>query len=409
MAMFRAPQIWQPLRSPTSVRLLLIHPASEAGSEIHATLSETKLEDAQRYEAISWTWGSGVVQQPIWLNSQRTLIRENLWRFLWRLRRDSGSDRVLWVDALCINQEDNVEKSGQVAMIGDIFGKADSVLAWVGEHANKSEELCQRLSQRPMLSYWEEETEYIEYEQLIAYDLGITDQEYRVQAWQSFLDRPWFSRTWIVQEVVVAKQLLIHCGDAVVSWDQLPFFPLERGNTVPFDGIILGSKFRNYPQFGAALVRLEDLQRERDRFWHPRAGTDRFTWCGIHYIAMLFNYRQCTDPRDRIYALLTLEFNRYPGEMVIRPDYTLSVEEVFLSVFRQRYKTAWDLVFDQKRDLGEADDVAELATDLVSALGLGSAKDAARLLRENVCEGDDAKIWTAALRSLESSIPKDHA
>jgi hypothetical protein len=77
----------------------------------------------------------------IWLDGSLTLVRQNLWHALNHLRCDKTTDRVLWIDALCINQEDEEERDRQVGFMGELYSNARTVLAWLGcpEQVNPAE------------------------------------------------------------------------------------------------------------------------------------------------------------------------------------------------------------------------------------------------------------------------------
>ena len=187
--------IWSALSSAASTRLLVLH-ATKTGDHdtLDASLREVSLDDESvEYEAISYTWGAEQNQQLILIDREELLIRENLWRFLRRLR--TTDDRQLWVDALSINQNDAQEKSEQVAMIGRIFQRVAGVVAWLGEHTNGSEELFERLRTggTPSLDLQQrsEIGDRADVRELAPPSLTEGEQEARLELWKSFLDRPW--------------------------------------------------------------------------------------------------------------------------------------------------------------------------------------------------------------------------
>ena len=137
--MAMAEGLYAPLRDAFSIRLLTLHPAAK-WQPVVASLSEVTLTDELAYEALSYTWGSSLDEKPITVNDITVSIRHNLWSFLQRVRLEHGP-RVIWVDAICISQTNDSEKSEQVAMIGQIFSNASRTLAWLGEHHSNSEDL----------------------------------------------------------------------------------------------------------------------------------------------------------------------------------------------------------------------------------------------------------------------------
>jgi hypothetical protein len=109
-----------------SIRLAVLH-AAGISSAIRITLATAAFADRPRYEALSYTWGRPDVLKGIELNGVRVDIRENLWDALVNLR-DAREDRVLWIDAICINQADVEERNRQVELMAYIFDLAKKVI-----------------------------------------------------------------------------------------------------------------------------------------------------------------------------------------------------------------------------------------------------------------------------------------
>uniref|UniRef100_A0A4E9DDL1 Heterokaryon incompatibility domain-containing protein n=1 Tax=Gibberella zeae TaxID=5518 RepID=A0A4E9DDL1_GIBZA len=97
---------------------------------LECTFETVHLASAPPYEALSYTWGDEPASVRILLNGKELLVRPNLAYALAALR--TSEPRVLWVDALCINQKDTMERNHQVGMMGGIFRRADRVLVWLG-------------------------------------------------------------------------------------------------------------------------------------------------------------------------------------------------------------------------------------------------------------------------------------
>ena len=222
---------WPNLPSSTSIRLFTLT-AGNLGDPIVGSLSVVDLEDRPAYECVSYTWGDAGEQEELLLNGFPVQIRRHLWEALRRMRL-SIEPRVLWIDAICISQYDLDEKARQVQMIGKIVHHASRVLAWLGEHADGSEAI---------LRGWPPED-------IVTANANISQDSFplsfwtpRFEVWLAFCSRPWFSRTWIIQEVVVAKEVLVFCGEDVGHWTTLFENPMNR---VMRDG--------HFHNFGAVL------------------------------------------------------------------------------------------------------------------------------------------------------------
>jgi hypothetical protein len=113
-----------------SIRLAILQPGVTS-STVRVTLTHAAFADRPRYEALSYTWGSPDLNRGIELNETRVDIRQNLWSALVHLR-DTREARILWIDAICINQADIEERNHQVKLMAYIFARAEEVLVWLG-------------------------------------------------------------------------------------------------------------------------------------------------------------------------------------------------------------------------------------------------------------------------------------
>lgn len=160
-----------------------------------------------QYEALSYVWGQEQCQTPALVNGRPVTITKNLDIAL-RYFRDRSDEKTLWVDAVCINQKDNVEKGPQVQMMGQIYSKAAQVLVWLGPAADGSDELLGRMSQ------------------------GVTEEEISDQTLQSsslaMMGRAWFTRIWVQQEIALAaRDPTMCCGRHELSWAEWCLYTLR--------------------------------------------------------------------------------------------------------------------------------------------------------------------------------------
>jgi Heterokaryon incompatibility protein (HET) len=123
---------YSPLDSNTSeFRLVTIEPG-EFDEPIRGSIHHAFLDDGPSFEALSYVWGDATVKEEIQLHGQPFQITKNLTTAL-RYIRHQDTDRVLWIDAICINQQDIPERSNQVPRMRNIYLSATMVLAWLGE------------------------------------------------------------------------------------------------------------------------------------------------------------------------------------------------------------------------------------------------------------------------------------
>jgi hypothetical protein len=177
-----------PLSQPHTIRLLRILPSKENSSSIRCEIFECALRHSdgstRPYEALSYVWGSERKPQSITIVADKKQdhhfdVTQSLHAVLVHLR-DHDIPRVIWVDAVCINQTDKAEKGHQIPYIAEIYAKASSVLVWLGEakdDSDKALEAIQVVSGSTL--------ELLETLQL------------PVRPITKLLERPWFRRIWV--------------------------------------------------------------------------------------------------------------------------------------------------------------------------------------------------------------------
>jgi hypothetical protein len=161
------------------------------------------------YEALSWSWGSGESDYRVLIRKDNKVERKRCSEGLaWALRylRHEDKDRVIWVDAICIDQDSVEEKNHQVQMMSQIYSYATCVCVWLGLGDKASRTAIHFIK-----------NEILRLEQFDA----LCSDEHNAEKWQSLLllmQRQWFFRRWVVQEIALAKDAVIHCGPDTISW-----------------------------------------------------------------------------------------------------------------------------------------------------------------------------------------------
>ena len=261
------------------------------------------VETAPVYEALSYTWGDSKKERSISCGSESIAITANLATALVHLR-NTDEPRTLWIDQICINQDDVHERNKQVALMHRIYSKAESVVIWLGEEG-PDDGMAFRfvpvlLSYLPPLSAGHGATR----QGLVARQaLPIVGSPAWIALSRVF-SRPYFRRSWIIQEVALARHAVVHCGPYVIDWDLFAAASAYQMGQ-------LASDAENAHDAVAAIMELNRNDNGR----------------GNNLVDALFmSYRfNCTDPRDKIFAMLGLAQG-----LVLQPDYNSSVEDVYL-------------------------------------------------------------------------------
>lgn len=127
---------YAPLNSKNhEIRLLLLAPGN-FHDELHCALIYTNLKTKPVFEALSYCWGSPDNPKPIRLDGHIFRIGVNLESALRHLRYENAQ-RILWIDAVCVNQEDLTERSQQIMLMRDVYESAQNVVVWLGDSENE--------------------------------------------------------------------------------------------------------------------------------------------------------------------------------------------------------------------------------------------------------------------------------
>ncbi|KAI0876050.1 heterokaryon incompatibility protein-domain-containing protein [Hypoxylon argillaceum] len=232
------PFLHEPLPSPRYIRLLSLGSSTDPNAEICCTVFAVDLDNLRGkdpYEALSYVWGSPTGTIPIHCNDKELLVTPNLYDALRRLRRRFSS-RVLWIDAICIDQRQNdrstQERNIQVEMMGEIYREARTVLIWLGVGDKSTPRAFGRIRAIGMAAYCLEKsrldktivklmlslpTYYIYGDRSRGPSTVNAFEEHR-QDVRIILNNPWFLRVWTFQEAAFARRCLVLCGKMRLDW-----------------------------------------------------------------------------------------------------------------------------------------------------------------------------------------------
>jgi hypothetical protein len=367
-------------RERPEIRLLDLHPATGLDRPLQCTLRHAPLESAE-YRALSYVWGDqekdrsvldityktrkgrlkALLHRDRSCNLYRTTIGSSLATALRQLRR-KNEHVSLWVDALCINQDDKQEQSWQVSLMTRIYSKARTVHAWLGPRYDDGPEIVEGIRgafdfiqpfSRTVENVVSNENAWLKHCFTTAHatrdnlkvDAGQLDtwaklsdalrrsieargkKDLFVTAFKALSHLPYFSRIWILQETGRARNLMFHYADRKAGYKSI-FLSLclakaldqSRKTSVP------RSLSENLDtRFLTCLVARTTCNGGNARRLQEVLEMVYLSQSQIH---------QATNPRDRIYALLGLSSE----PQGIKVDYDLSVEEVYMSTTRWLFK-----------------------------------------------------------------------
>ena len=282
--------------SQKRIRLLRILPGRGA-TPIQCNLEAFNLEYAPSYTALSYTWGRPDPDCRIRINGKSIGVRKNLLRFLSEIQKlPQYSGPYYWIDALCINQSDDIERAQQVGMMAEIYNQAQSVLAWLGPAHSESDAAMKALRAMPpktnAAKIWRKTA-----------GSGI-----RRLCW-----RVYWTRLWVLQELALAQSVILMCGKHQVPLSHLTAL-LDNEEGAPSS-----SGFeREHSLQSPARAMISQATEANDRRQMYKAILDTSTL-------------GCSVPHDKVYALLGVV--RF-GHKDLRPDYSVDFVMLLHDVLR---------------------------------------------------------------------------
>jgi hypothetical protein len=284
------------------------------------------------YEALSYVWGMQQDVEPIHILHDGKAIQysvtKNLASALKHLRYNSES-RLLWIDALCINQRDEQEKSRQVSKMDQIFLGASNVCIWLGDPTSDSSAAMEFISQILDFSVHSKSIS----KKVISRSLALS----------KLLARPWFSRRWVVQEMALARKATVHCGTKSILWshfaDAVALFGIIRGQVVkqmsPDEVFELGEI---HAVGAASLVDISSNIYRKDHI----NGQILQRLLNLETLLAKLAMFNVTQAHDAIYATIALGRDSF-NNPAIPVDYSMSAAKLFALVTEIIIKTSGSL------------------------------------------------------------------
>ncbi|KAI0138421.1 heterokaryon incompatibility protein-domain-containing protein [Pestalotiopsis sp. NC0098] len=280
-----------PLPSKSAFRLLRLDPGKfEETVRCHVELSD--LGPGPAFNAISYTWadesGDDRKLAEILLDGKPFKVTRNCDLALRRVRQ-RGYAAPVWIDAICIDQSNDMERGHQVKLMPQIYEQATKVLMYIGEHDNNSRELFERFEIFLIAVNKSEGSKKISH----------SDGE---AIWKALKERNYFSRLWILQEIALARQAEVLCGESSLEWKHI----IDHGLGKYRIQTSLKDSVLGFNRSNVALPDQELFVLDRGR------------------------HALCKDPRDKVYGLLGLLPHRRIGP--IGADYSVSVQQLYTSL-----------------------------------------------------------------------------
>ena len=314
--------VYRPLQSESGtakrIRLLRLY-KRRLFRELECELIEADLREVPPYDAISYHWGKGERTEPISVGGQTMLVSSTVLAALYHLG-SYETDRFVWIDSICINQQDNEEKGHQVSMMRDIYRNARKTVVWLNG-------VDEPPKVRAMLAgLWYEYT-YGTTESCAVRLRQYADSRSEsgwVQLMNTFVN-PWFFRVWVIQEVAMASKVEVLASGEPLSWEHLGTVS-EMLYAPPFNQMLQSSKLPGIND--VAIIGVFHLMVMMARHRHRDEGNYLKL---ISFLDMTTSFA-ATEPIDRIYALFGMLNPTNGIHDWVTTDYTKSTEQVYTLV-----------------------------------------------------------------------------
>jgi hypothetical protein len=261
-------------------------------------LTATTFGDNPTYDALSYEWGDASQLKALQLNGSRILVRENLWDALDSLR-DEKYPKALWVDFLCIDQNNIAEKNKQVPLMAFIFRRAQQAIIWLGSH------------QQPVDEQHEKKLGYTKNVDQRAKHAAEIELEYFMHR---LVHEEYWKRAWIIQEVGMASKITVNYGSGSMEWK---------------DFIKLLNWYREQNPNDAAtqaILKLDNMRRSKF------SQTESFS---LQNLVDEFRDAFCELPHDKVYAFIGLANDTIDNEIPV--NYQQSESEVYYDIMKHHF------------------------------------------------------------------------
>lgn len=334
--------VWETLDGPTAFRLLQLH-GYDARGRIICSLVNTNIDVAPSYTAISYSWGIPKLDQVVICDDNSLAVTSNVYALFSQLIQKDEINKMIWVDAVCIDQSNLTEREQQVRLMKDIFSGALLTIVWLGEPKEPGlVPSMLELGENIIAMTKKVSPRILKSEELEGYGLPTLDHH----SWKmlaEFFCLSWFQRVWTTQEYVLAKDVIFMYGQ---HWKPSSFYVA-----------IIQTFVNNEESYHLEeLLRLLVSRPQQSVFW---SNNNIERWLGISTrLSLMDLYRslrkmnadyqnwalrtlirrssttRTTDLRDYIYGLLGILPEYAANHPDVQPDYHQSHEIAYIKLAR---------------------------------------------------------------------------
>ncbi|KAL7780866.1 heterokaryon incompatibility domain-containing protein [Trichoderma afarasin] len=298
---------YEPLCADDAVRIVVLDPAAGETTPLSCSIIQCRRSaQTMDYIAVSYVWGKPEFSRNLEIRCDGDIsylrITRNVDTLLRRFRA-SNKPRYLWIDAVCLDQENETEKAQQIPLMGRIYEEAKSIFIWLGPENHMTAmtfAFFRKANRLPEIEKAKMAKRLADLGWKMNRDAGLDSPVSAVLLIVDFFDRPWFSRRWVIQEAYVARQATVYCGN----------------HSIPLPLLITAARrIQTLDMSSYSIAMVANLGKSA-------------TKDGILALLWKFHEAGCLEPRDRIAALFGLlaKNDRFPL------DYTTHWTELYKQV-----------------------------------------------------------------------------
>jgi hypothetical protein len=305
-------------------RVTRYFPPGEAGTGgyVSCKLYVADLSDSPAYTALSYMWGRPHVTKIILVNDQLFEVRENLYNFLYEASNGSHPDLgPMWIDAICIEQASIPERNHQVSVMGELYSNAMLAISWLGL---ETPDLSQAIGWLNDFTLQPTKGE-VEVEQNIA----------TVRAVRELYDHDYWKRLWIIQEVVLARDVQVWCGrhhlSLLILYSATKQTPKlwRRVLYTRIGNVNLAAKRVLDRRYSSHEMRMNSGEGTSPSNVSEATNKGENDLCSLLKVTGLAH---CEDPRDGLFGILSILSPSVKQLLDIQPDYSKDREAIVLDV-----------------------------------------------------------------------------
>lgn len=341
--------------SKSSIRLATLHPGPK-NSQPCITMSNSAWQNnTVSYEALSYVWGDEKAKKRITVDGSNFEITENLYSALIHIRFEDRP-RVLWIDAICIDQSNIKEKNHQVASMAEIYENCQRVIVWLGDEYDQVELLPTFIEN--VIQVMQEK---LPNGQALLSNIGLSNlygntiqtevidaifSSDLIPGWRRFFPlvrSQWWRRAWVVQEFATAPDAIFCVGKFSFDWMMicLLIITLDSGRRLPRLSHLKLGEGESYLVNAALDVYFSRLKWQNKKL-HQNSHKG-LSQKADDFVNLLHSQvaRNCGDSRDKVYSILSIADSEI--RQVLHPDYSKPTRSVFIATVRAYVDTFKDL------------------------------------------------------------------